>query len=615
MFQDFDAKADPSHGPTRVRALRAQFKRRKIDGYLVPRTDEHRSEYVPPSAERLKWLTGFSGSAGIAVVLAHKAAMFVDGRYTVQVRHEVDPATFEIHKIPDARLTGFLIDNAKRDARIGYDPKLHTISEIKLADEALAGKDIALVPIEDNLVDAIWPDRPEPPLAPVFPHSREHAGQSAVEKIGNLQKTLQDRREDAVVLTLTDSIAWAFNIRGGDISHNPVALAFAIVPVDGKPELFIDARKVGGNVKTTLDEIAKLQDPAAFGRRLSALGKRGATVRVDPGATNLWIGNRLKAAGAKIVHGADPCLLPKARKNVTEIEGARQAHERDGVAVCRFLAWLDREAGGSDAKPGRIDEIAAARKLEAFRMETKALKEISFDTISGAGPNGAIVHYRPLVATNRTLNAGELYLVDSGAQYLDGTTDITRTIAIGKPSAEMRERFTLVLKGHIAVAMARFPQGTRGVEIDSFARRALWAAGLDYDHGTGHGVGSYLSVHEGPQSISKGGVAQALEPGMIVSNEPGYYKEGAYGIRIENLLLVTQPQAIAGGERPMLGFETLTLAPIDRTLIDGALLDNAEITWLDAYHTRVLAVIGPKLKGEDARFLQRATAKLAHIQA
>ncbi len=604
MFQSFDERPDPSVGPARVARLRVALKAAKLQGYLVPRADEHKSEYVPPSAERLKWLTGFSGSAGWTIILRDSAALFVDGRYTVQSRSQVDTATLEIRQIPEARSSDYLLAHLENGDKVGFDPRLHPIAEIEQLTEKLEPKGIKLVPTSDNLVDAIWTDRPAPPLALVAPHPIEYAGQSAVEKIAALQKILTEAKQDAVVLSMTDSIAWTFNIRGGDVAHTPVTLAFAVVPAKGKPEIFIEPAKLGDNVRGHLEEIAKLKKPSGLEKALAGLGSKKARVRLDPNTSSSWIAATLKTAGATISRATDPTVLPRAIKNATEIKGSRTAHERDGVAVCRFLAWLDRET-----PTGHVDEIAAARKLEAFRQETGLLKEISFDTISGAGSNGAIVHYRPLRSTNRKLAKGELYLVDSGAQYLDGTTDITRTIAIGSPTEEMRQRVTLVLKGHIAIATVRFPKGTRGVDIDGMARRALWLAGLDFDHGTGHGVGSYLSVHEGPQSISKNGM-QAFEPGMIVSNEPGFYKEGAYGIRLETLLLVTPPAKIPGGSREMLGFETLTLAPFDRRLIVADMLDAAEHAWLDAYHARVLKVIGPKLKGEDKRWLEAATKPL-----
>lgn len=604
MFQTFDDIADPTKGAARVARLREELARRNLKGFLVPRADEHQGEYVPPHAERLAWLTGFSGSAGLAVILADKAAVFVDGRYTLQIRDQVDTDLFETLQTPEHRPSKWLGDALEKGDALGYDPRLHSIKAIERLETALEPTGAALVAQDSNPVDAIWDDQPPPPAEPVIPHPIELAGVPAAEKIAETQKALQEAKVDAVVLTLPDSIAWLFNIRGGDVGHTPLPLSFAILRADGRPELFIDPRKLSDNVRGHLAGIAETAAPQALETRLAEIGRSGARVRLDPQTASRWIADRLKAAGAEIVEGQDPCLLPKAKKNAAEIAGTRAAHLRDGAAVCRFLAWLERHGPS-----GQIDEIAAARQLEAFRQETSRLKDISFDTISGAGANGAIVHYRVTQSTNARLEPGALYLVDSGAQYADGTTDITRTVAIGDPMAEMRRHFTLVLKGHIAIATARFPKGTRGQDLDPFARRALWAAGLDFDHGTGHGVGSYLSVHEGPQRISRLGKVP-LEPGMILSNEPGYYREGRYGIRIENLVLVSEPAPVEGGEREMMAFETLTLAPIDRRLVEPGLLTGEEIAWLDAYHARVLREVGAELEGDDGDWLQVATRPL-----
>ena len=572
---------------------------------LVPRADEHQGEYVPPSAERLAWLTGFTGSAGFAAVARSAAALFVDGRYIVQAPTQVDTSLFRVLQVPQAKLSQWLIDRLKGGGVVGYDPWLHAEAAIEDLGEALAPKGIKLKALGKNPVDGIWGRaRPAPPQGPVTPHALAYAGKPAQEKISELQEGLRREGADAVILTQPDSIAWLCNIRGSDVAHNPVPLAFAVVPAAGKPELFIDKGKLGREARAYLAPLVKVSAPALLAARVAALKAAGKRVRLDPQTAANWFFRKLAGGKGRIVRGVDPCVLPKARKNAAEIAGARAAHKRDGAALARFLAWLAREGSS-----GKLDEIAVARHLETLRRETQALKEISFDTISGAGPNGAIVHYRVTTATNRKLRAGELYLVDSGAQYLDGTTDITRTVALGDPTREMQARFTLVLKGHISLATARFPVGTRGVDLDAFARRALWEAGLDFDHGTGHGVGSYLSVHEGPQNISKRGTTP-LEPGMIISNEPGYYKAGAYGIRIENLVLVEEPRAVPGGEREMLGFETLTLAPIDRRLILPALLSASERAWLDAYHARVRAEIGPDLGPEDLAWLAAATAPL-----
>src|SRR5262245_420291 len=577
-----------------------------VDALLVPRADEHQGEYVAPSAERLAWLTGFTGSAGLAVIARSTAALLVDGRYIVQAPTQVDTALFQILQVPQAKLSQWLTDTLKMDGVVGYDPWLHAEAAIEDLAEALTPKGIKLKALAKNPVDRIWGGaRPAPPQGPVVPQALSFAGKPAEQKISELQQSLRRDKADAVILTQPDSIAWLFNIRGSDVAHNPVPLAFAVVPAGAKPELFIDKGKLSREARAHLSPLAKLSAPALLAERVAGLKSQGKHVRLDPHTAANWFFRKLRGGKGRIVRGADPCVLPKARKNAAEIEGARAAHKRDGAVMARFLAWL--EAQGST---GTLDEIAAARQLENLRRETQALKEISFDTISGAGPNGAIVHYRVTTATNRSLRAGELYLVDSGAQYLDGTTDITRTVALGMPTREMQERFTLVLKGHIAIATARFPVGTRGVDLDAFARRALWEAGLDFDHGTGHGVGSYLSVHEGPQNISKRGTTP-LEPGMIISNEPGYYKAGAYGIRIENLVLVEEPRGVPGGEREMLGFETLTLVPIDRRLIVPELLSDQERAWLDAYHARVRAEIGPQLGPEDLAWLEAATAPLS----
>jgi Xaa-Pro aminopeptidase len=604
MFQTYEAPEVRRDGAERIARLRQLMAKSKLAAVLVPRADEHQGEYVAPCAERLKWLTGFSGSAGMAVITRNAAALFVDGRYVTQAPAQVDTGIFEVLQVPEAKLSEWLFAHLKSGAAVGFDPWLHTAAVIEDLGKTLEPKGIKLKALGRNPVDRIWGRaRPAPPLGAVIPHAIEHAGKPAAQKIAELQAAMRKDGQDLAILTLPDSIAWLLNIRGSDVAHNPVPLAFAIVPANGKAELFIDARKLGPEAKAHLAPLTKICAPATLDRRLAALRSTSKRIRLGPGTAAAAFFRKLKGK-ARIIAATDPCLLPKARKNAVEIEGARTAHRRDGAAVTRFLAWLDREA-----EQGELDEIGCSRRLEQLRSETQALKEISFDTISGSGPNGAIVHYRVTQPTNRKLAAGELYLVDSGAQYVEGTTDITRTVAIGTPTREMQERFTLVLKGHIAIARARFPKGTRGVDLDPFARRALWEAGLDFDHGTGHGVGSYLSVHEGPQSISKRGTI-VLEPGMIVSNEPGYYKAGAYGIRIENLLLVTEPEPVAGGDREVMAFETLTLAPIDRRLVLPELLSAEELAWLDAYHARVRDIIGPELGPTDRAWLEAATAPI-----
>jgi Xaa-Pro aminopeptidase len=604
MFQLFDDVSSPGASAERIKALQGELKSRKLKGLLVPHSDEHQNEYLAPQFERLAWLTGFTGSAGTAVVLDKDAALFVDGRYILQARTQADPALFEVLQTPEAKASNWIAEKLGKSGSIGYDPALHTVKEIERLTETLAKSGIKLVPVETNLIDAIWQDRPKPAATAVVPHGIEYAGRSAQEKIRDVQTALAAEKTDAVLLTLLDSIAWLFNIRGGDIKHTPVALAFAIVPASGRPTLFIDLTKIGDNVKGEIRETADLAEPAALAERLKALGEAQARVRLDPDTAAMRFAQALKADGAQIVPGQDPCILPKAIKNATEIAGARTAHLRDGLAMVRFLSWLDEVA-----VPGKIDEVAAAIKLEDCRRESGQLKDISFDTISAAGANGAIVHYRPTNNSKRVLEAGSLYLIDSGAQYREATTDVTRTIAIGTPNAEMRRHYGLVLKAHIAIATARFPKGTRGQDLDPFARRPLWEAGLDFDHGTGHGVGSYLSVHEGPQRLSRLGTVE-LEPGMILSNEPGYYREGHYGIRLENLVLVTPLEKIAGGTREMMGFETLTLVPFDRRLIDPKQLLPWELAWLNAYHARVRREIEPILLSDDRAWLRHATAPI-----
>jgi Xaa-Pro aminopeptidase len=578
----------------RLGRLRDELARRGLDGFLVPMADEHQNEYVPPRAQRIAWLAGFTGSAGLVAVLRDKAALFTDGRYTLQARAQVDAGLYELRHVVEEPPTDWIAGNLPRGGRLGYDPWLFTAdgaTRFRAAAERAGG---VLVAVDGNPLDAVWSDQPPPPLAPVVAHELRYAGEAAADKRGRLAR---DLGAEAVVLTATDSIAWLFNIRGGDVAHTPLALAFAILRADATADLFIDRRKLTPGLEAHLGNAVAVRGQDVFAAGLAELA--GKTVRVDPAVTAAWVFERLEVAGAKLVRAADPCQLPKACKNEVELAGTRAAHRRDGAALSRFLHWLERNADATD-------ELAAAERLEAFRREDGLFRDTSFDTISGAGSNGAIVHYRSTPETNRRLQLGSLYLVDSGGQYLDGTTDVTRTIAIGAPDPEMRDRFTRVLKGHIALARCRFPEGTSGSQLDALARLALWQAGLDYDHGTGHGVGSYLGVHEGPQRISKLPNTVALKPGMIVSNEPGYYKTGGYGIRIENLVAVV-PVEIAGAEKPMLGFETLTRAPIDLEAVEPGLLSDEERAWLNAYHAEVRAVVGPQLDPQAAAWLDRAT--------
>jgi len=591
----------------RLKALREQLKASQLDGFVVPLTDEHMSEYVGTYAQRLAWLTGFEGSAGSAVVLPEEAAIFVDGRYTLQVRQQVSATEWSYESVPETSTTDWLKEHAPEGARIGYDPWLHTRDWVKKAKEALASRGAELVPVERNPIDEIWSDRPEASKAHLVVQADRYAGKSAAEKRTEIGDWLAKQHADAAVLSALDSIAWAFNIRGQDVSRTPVALAYALVHADGTADLFVAGEKVSPEVRQHLGNGVRLHERYEFE---NALGEyKGKTVVVDPERAVAAIFEALERAGAKVLPMRDPTILPKAIKNPAEIAGQKSAQERDGAAIARFLHWVDEEAPKGD-----VDELKASDHLEALRRENAELRDLSFDSISGAGPNGAIVHYRSSEKTNRKLEKGTLYLIDSGGQYVDGTTDITRTVPIGEPTDEMRDRFTRVLQGHIAIATAVFPKGTRGSQLDSFARRPLWEAGVDYAHGTGHGVGSFLSVHEGPQRISPVGSSQSggdepLQVGMILSNEPGYYKTGEYGIRIENLVLVVERQ-IEGAEKEMLGFETLTFAPIDRRLVDAAMLSPEELVWLNCYHAHVMARIGPKLTGSDLDWLQAACAPI-----
>ena len=537
------------------------------------------------------------------IVARESAALFVDGRYTLQAPNQTNTELFQIHQVPEAKLSDWLVNSLEEGDVVAFDPWLHSIDEIEQLSGLLKAHGIKLKALTGrNPIDELWgSERPAKPANIIIAHPISRAGKSASDKIAQVQESLAEAGHEAVVLTMPDSICWLFNIRGSDIPHTPVVLAFAIIPKQGKAELFIAPQRIGGSVRPHIEPVAKLVDPTKLKDSLARLKAAGKPVRLSTSTAAYWFKGRL---GKLIARGSDPCIEMKAVKNNAEIKGTRAAHRRDAVAVCRFLAWFDREAAS-----GNIDEITAAKQLEMFRRETNKLKEISFDTISGSGPNGAIVHYRVNVETNRRIEQNELYLVDSGGQYSDGTTDITRTISTGKPTQDMRLHFTLVLKGHIAIADARFPVGTRGLDLDPLARIALWRHGLDFDHGTGHGVGSFLSVHEGPQSISRRGVV-TLEPGMIISNEPGFYKEDAYGIRIENLILVKPATQIKGGDRKTMSFETLTFAPIDRRLIDRSLLTTDERSWLDNYHAQVFDVVAPQLDDADRAWLRSATCPL-----
>jgi Xaa-Pro aminopeptidase len=598
----------------RLRALRDQLKSDHLDGFVVPICDEHMSEYIGDYAQRLAWLTGFGGSAGTAVVLSQEAAIFTDGRYTLQVREQVDGTHWAYVGVPETSIADWLGDHAAQGARIGFDPWVHTKGWAEAAATALAAKGATLVPVDRNPVDAVWADQPAPSDARMMVLEDQYSGQTSAEKRAAVADWLTERGLDATIVSALDSVAWTFNIRGSDVSHTPVALSFAVLGSDGTADLYVEPHKVDDTVRAHLGNAVRVHARSAFAPALEAMtGKR---IAVDPDRAVAAIFARLEAGGAELIELRDPTVLAKAIKNPVEQAGHRAAQKRDGAALSRFLHWVT-----SEAPKGGVTELSAAEKLHGFRAATGLLRDLSFDTISGAGPNGAVVHYRVSEESSRTLEPGSIYLCDSGGQYLDGTTDVTRTVWIGPgdPSAEMKDRFTRVLKGHIAIARAIFPEGTSGSQLDTLARQHLWAAGVDYAHGTGHGVGSFLAVHEGPQRIAKSaggqaGTEQELFPGMFLSNEPGYYKTGAFGIRIENLVLVEERE-IDGAEGRYFGFETLTFAPIDRTLVDTDLLTRDELIWWDDYHARVLDVVGPQLVGADADWIKRACAPLTRNSA
>jgi len=592
-----------TNSQTRLEALRKQLERQGLDGFVVPISDEHMSEYVGSYAQRLAWLTGFGGSAGTVVVLKDKAAIFVDGRYTLQVRDQVNGALYAYESVPQTPVAKWLGEHAPEGGRIGHDPWLHGKRWTDATTAALKGRGAELVAVDENPVDVIWTDRPAPSPAPALVHPESLAGEASAAKRQAVSRWLNGQGLDAVVISALDSIAWLFNIRGTDVERTPVVLSFALVRADGTADLFIAPDKVTAQLRAHLGSGVALRPRDGFAAALAALG--GQKVAVDPERSVAAIFTALEQAGAQITPATDPVVLPKAVKNAAEQAGHRAAQARDGAAMVRFLHWLSLAAPA-----GGVSEIDAAEALHQFRRETGALRDLSFDTISGAGPNGAIVHYRVSEETNRRLDPGSVYLVDSGGQYPDGTTDITRTVWIGpdEPGAEVTDRFTRVLKGHIALARAIFPAGTFGSQLDTLARQFLWHAGLDYAHGTGHGVGSFLSVHEGPQRIARasGGQAggeQELLAGMILSNEPGYYKTGEYGIRIENLVLV-EDRVLDGAEGTFLGFDTLTHVPIEHRLLNRAILEPGEIAWWNAYHARVLEVVGPQVEGPTLEWLR-----------
>lgn len=612
MRQSFEETTDPSFGARHLPLLRACLAEQGLDGFLIPHEDEFQNEYLPQANERLAWISGFTGSAGAAVVLKDRAAVFADGRYTVQVRAQVDAAHFEILDLVDGGVPAYLA-KAPKGTIIGYDPRLHSPDALETLRLAASKAGAELRPVAPNPLDGAWgSERPLQPLEPVVPHDDRYTGETTSSKRSRIGARIAEAGADVAVLTAPASIAWLFNIRGGDVIRTPLPLGTAIVTADGRAELFLDPRKVSSGLPEWLGDSVSLKPFLAFEGALANLS--GKAVLVDPVQSSSWVFDLLAQAGSVVVRGMDPCTLPRATKNAVEIEGSRRAHIRDGAALCRFLYWV-----ASQAQQALPDEREIVQALEAFREATGELKDLSFDTIAGAGPNGALPHYKPVGSTIRKIEPGSLLLVDGGGQYLDGTTDVTRTMAIGEPTRDQVHKFTLVLKAHIAMAVIRFPTGTTGHQLDAIARAPMWAAGLDYDHGTGHGVGSYLGVHEGPQRISKALNTQPLLSGMILSNEPGYYREGHWGIRIETLQFVTQPSVPPGGERPMLGFEQLTFAPIDRRLIDVSLLSQAERDYVDAYHSETLAKIGPLLlEGVQAdraayEWLVEACAPLQHL--
>ncbi len=603
-FQTFEEPEGGVALTARLAAFREELLRRKLTGFVIPRADQQQNEYVPPSEERLAWLTGFTGSAGMAIALLQEAAIFVDGRYTVQAPKQVDTNAWSVQSLVEPPPDNWIADHLKAGDRLGFDPWLHTTAAAERLKAACAKAGAELVAVETNPIDAVWHERPTPPLGAVTIHPMEYAGESEADKLARIRAEMAKLHVDAIVLSDSHAVAWTFNIRGADVSHTPLPLSYALVPRDGRPQIFIDHRKLSNSSRSHLEASADVQEPDALVTSLRDLAASGASIALDGATAADALSRLITEAGGTPVRSSDPIAMLKAMKNPVEIKGTTTAHRRDAVALARFLAWIDREA-----PKGGLTEIDTVEALETFRRNTGALKDVSFPTIAGTGPNGAIVHYRVTRKSNRRIALGDLLLIDSGAQYEDGTTDVTRTIAIGEPTDEMRDRFTRVLRGHIAIARAVFPDGTTGAQIDSFARQFLWHAGLDFAHGTGHGVGSYLSVHEGPARISKLG-ATPLKRGMILSNEPGYYKTDAFGIRIENLELVVEAK-IDGAEQPMNEFQTLTLAPIDRRLINAHRISKRELSWINDYHARVRREITPLIDDEETRtWLHAATEPL-----
>ncbi|MBI3418678.1 MAG: aminopeptidase P family protein [Proteobacteria bacterium] len=592
--------ANKDQQSTRLAALRATLAAQKLDGFFVPLSDEYLNEYVPDSAQRLAFLTGFTGSAGIALVLKDTATLIVDGRYTLQAGVQVDPVLYEVRHYIKTPLNDYIKQHVKAGQRLGYDPWLHTTPWVEKTREAVEEAGAKLVTVTANPVDAIWNDRPAAPAAPVFAHPMQYAGESSADKRKRLGAQLKEKKLEGVVLTSPSSIAWLLNVRGGDVESTPLPLSYAVLHADARVDWFVNPAKVSSELKNLLGSDISVHAQEEFIKTLRGLGANGGKYRINRGSTPSAVIDVLTDSGAKLDFGDDPCELPKACKNAAEIDGMKEAHRRDGLAVSKFLCWID-----ANAPQGKVDELAAQEKLFALRSQSAEFLYPSFHSISGAGPNGAVVHYRAAKDTNRPLRKGEFYLIDSGGQYPDGTTDVTRTVAIGDVTPEMRMHFTRVLKGHIALAHARFPAGTSGAQLDILARQYLWQTGLDYDHGTGHGVGAFLGVHEGPQGVSSRSTVP-LQPGMVISNEPGFYRAGAYGIRLENLVVVKESETLLDG-RPMLEFETLTLVPIDLRAMDMTLLSREEKHWLNAYHRRVYDAHVDAVSETEREWLEQAT--------
>lgn len=612
MFQSFDVTSTPQFGKTRVEALRARFDMLGIDGFLVPRADEYQGEYVPASAERLSWLTGFTGSAGVALITRSQAVVFVDGRYVTQLAEQVDGTVFSGGDLVGEPPHRWIPAHTPKGFRLGVDPWLHTAAEIGRLEKALSDHGGSLVLLKENPLDVLWAaeGRPSEPLGKVVIQPENAAGVPAGEKIARIAAGLKEKAIAAVLITDPSSVAWIFNIRGSDVPHTPHPLSRAILRSDGRAELFLDKRKTDLETEAYLRAFAIQHEPGELPERIAAHAAGGARILVDPDLAAYALIDTIRAAGGVVVEGPDPAKIPRAVKNVVELNGSAAAHLQDGVAMVEFLHWLDRQEAGTATEISAVKALEAARARVGERMQNP-LKDVSFDTIAGAGSHAAIMHYRVTTATDRPIRAGELFLIDSGAQYVNGTTDITRTVAIGAVSADQRRFFTLVLKGMIAISTARFPQGTRGCDLDPLARIALWKAGADFAHGTGHGVGSYLSVHEGPQRISRLST-QELLPGMILSNEPGYYRPGAFGIRIENLVYVREAEPVDGGDMPVLSFGTLTYAPIDKYLVLPHLMTVEELDWLDAYHEKTRDALLPLIHDAEVRaWLERATSPIS----